>query len=593
MAICNSCGQQIPDGIKFCPYCGGATPQAEQQPAPMNPNPIPPIKKTPEPKKKTPFFKNNVILFSCIGAAVVLLLALLFCIYWFFLRPSDRADAYTMYLQDSQLFLTNVADGEPIHLGAADSDADAYENLVAVSEDRALAFFPQDINTDKKTFSLCYRHIARAGEAPIVLDRQVVRYVLVEGGQFPVYLTENKTLYYHGLSIRRQLAEQVTDFRAAEDGSCFYYLDTNQELYYIAGSDAPMLLDEGITAICHLSDDFKTIIYTKETALYRRTIDESAELLSENCLSFKGALANGDVIYLREAEGDRSYYTFINDTNAAADAALQEPQAPITPLPEAYPDEAAFLAAQQKYQQALTAFQEAQQQYALKVSRDRLRDALYSEIPATMQTSLCIYKNGTETLLTESCGDVTVFSEQNAFFYQCYPQDAITKNELSVFNDASEIKSSVDEAIKQTTQWFVTAGDRSVQIHTKVAQQFSISSIDGNQIVYYITQAENTQKLCRFPLSEGAATVIAEQVSTYQHIDDCVAFLRNENGASVLCCDESVLTDSEPQQWFALTDGVCYLAENKLFAYQNGDVSFIAENVTSVFFPTDDYKFID
>ncbi|MBQ7090556.1 MAG: zinc ribbon domain-containing protein, partial [Clostridia bacterium] len=348
MAFCISCGKQIPDTVKFCPYCGSAV----QVPQPIEEPPA-------EPKKKVGLFQNKPILFGCIGAGAALLLGILFCIYWFFLRPADRADAYTMYLQDDQLFMVNVADGDPILLGEAKNGDEAYRGLVAASDDHTVAYFPQDIDLQAKTFSLCFRHTKRAGETPIVLSRDVTRYTLIEGGMIPVYLTKDGTLNCHSLSINRKLADQVADFRAAKDGSYFYYISNDQKLYYIADYGSPMILDGGVTALCHLSEDGATIIYTKGSALYRRINCGNPELLSANCLSFVGVLANGDVVYLRAAEGDNSYYSFINDTNAVADAAFKEPQAPTPPNLEEIANETEYVAAQGVYNKALTDYQKA------------------------------------------------------------------------------------------------------------------------------------------------------------------------------------------------------------------------------------------
>lgn len=38
MAFCSSCGKQVPEGTKFCPYCGAAL-EVDEQPAQPNPGP--------------------------------------------------------------------------------------------------------------------------------------------------------------------------------------------------------------------------------------------------------------------------------------------------------------------------------------------------------------------------------------------------------------------------------------------------------------------------------------------------------------------------------------------------------------------------
>jgi predicted amidophosphoribosyltransferase len=73
--FCANCGNQINEGVAFCPQCGTAVGQAAQQQAPVQPAQVPPQAPNNAPKQKLP--GPTLILMILSAVAVVILLPLL------------------------------------------------------------------------------------------------------------------------------------------------------------------------------------------------------------------------------------------------------------------------------------------------------------------------------------------------------------------------------------------------------------------------------------------------------------------------------------------------------------------------------------
>ena len=588
MAFCIKCGKQIPDTIKFCPYCGGAkynppAPQPMQQPAPQpmqQPAPQPMQKPAPQPmqkpkKEKAPKEKapkeegekkgvgKKILL---ILLAVVLLAAVAFGVYWFFLREKPRANAYTMYLQDDQLFFVNTAEGTPILLtNHADPSLSDYENLYAVSKDGSLAYFPTNINPQVQSFTLSYRRTEQENEAAIDLQSDLIGYQLIKEGTVVIYLTTDCTLYYHNLALDRKLAENVAAFFAAEDGSAYYYLTLNNELYQLLGEEAPTLIDSEVNAIHHASEDFETLLYSKGKTLLEKKRDKDATVLSEQFVQFEAVLENGAIAYLGTNQ-NHSYYSFLDDQNRAADAEMAEPTDPN--------------AADASYQQ--------------KLGRDQFRSELKNAFPAAVSTALYLNQNGTDTKLAEACNEVVAYPEQNVLLYREIDPNGVAKTEMTRHADLDAAKASVDAVLEKTALWNGYLNGRTSFLRISGISPIAMSE-DGSTIYYLGSMDPQSShpygNLCCFSVAENYAEVAAERVCSFLPIGDTVAYAVYDNKEHLLYLDDEQLTEKETVV-YPLPDGVFYLSDKICCATQNGQAKTIAEQVDAIFLPTDGYKTI-
>ncbi len=297
MIVCPKCGRQLNDGAKFCPGCGTAIAPAAPAPAPAPaptyapaapapapayraPAPAPAPAPVPAPAKKG--FPKKALLFGGIGVAAVAAIVIL-CVL-IFSGGGGKKPSYALYVKDKEIFFSDLG-GDPWQVTSRLVDRDGVDNAdleeaidelsdyTTVSEDGKYIFFPDKYSGGD--FNLYYKELDADAEAEKI-DSSVSRYSVSSSGKLVTYMKDRNLYQYEVGEDKEKIASDIRYFRVSDDGGRIVYRDQDGNLYFKErGEDKIKIASEA--SIEHIDEEFKTIYYTKDDALFRQELKEDSE----------------------------------------------------------------------------------------------------------------------------------------------------------------------------------------------------------------------------------------------------------------------------------------------------------------------------
>lgn len=378
---CHNCGTPNAENVEFCSNCGnpfhaGANVNAEQ------------------PKRRSAF--KPIYFIAGIGAAALLVVAG----FAFGMLGGGSKDQPLLYLKDNEVNSLLKQDqtyvvGEDIYSDKDDTGGryDSVANQVQLTEDNKYIFYPKKKTYENGswTFTLYYREYGKEKAEEVKVDSDVTFYYAVDKDHI-FYIKDPKTkkLYLYSVNTDKEekIATDVTWFRISEDHKYILWetYDKDEKLYVqdVAMKNNEEKLDNDISYVVAVSDDFQKIVYRKDDVLYvMRNLTEKEKIADSVAHEYVYFQENGamEIYYAADKDGkkgkkDKESFDlsiFINDDYAAEDANITEPNEDDYTTVEYVPS---FWGVREEYVTDWNAYNAARDKYNEKMERDYVREEL-------------------------------------------------------------------------------------------------------------------------------------------------------------------------------------------------------------------------
>ncbi len=263
--FCTNCGKQTSTEFDVCQNCGAPTnANGNSEQALTAPN----GEKTPIPK--------NVIMYAGIGAAVLIVIILLISLI---ASAGSKLTDPVLYIKDSEIYLNKFKkNSEPIQLTSELLDysylseytlaggLNAISNLVKISEDGKYIFYIDEIEDSDDGYNLFYKKTSKLDDEPVKIDSEVYSFVVNDDATLVTYRNYDDELYQYNMKkdTKDKLESDVAECEISDDGLSYVVLDEDDRLYVKYKKDDAEKISSDVTTINKVSEDYKTIYFTKD-----------------------------------------------------------------------------------------------------------------------------------------------------------------------------------------------------------------------------------------------------------------------------------------------------------------------------------------
>ena len=335
---------------------GAREPIKPEQPLPEQMPPVPPADAMgqPESKKKGKMTRGKkAALCSGVGVVVLgLLAALAFFVILPMMQP-EGIDPVSLYAKDGEIYYVNDSGeevavtrqlflDESIDSQLMTSDWWAVGYYLALSDDGARIFYPDQIAGDASNIPLYTRLVSEPADKAVLVDSDVAQYQITPDGKKVTYINgSDYALYQSDLANRTMIAEDVNSFICSEDGQSILYLDKNGAVFrWTAGGGILRVTDDA-----GLSKGFAqkkmAVYYVKDGTLYEYTVNsETPKQIAAGVQDVVWITPDGQVYYTASADGGMTLMDFVEDDMAQGGTVTmpEEPEEPKKPSRDDYKD---------------------------------------------------------------------------------------------------------------------------------------------------------------------------------------------------------------------------------------------------------------
>jgi hypothetical protein len=338
--FCPKCGENLPDGSKFCGACGanlaeliGDSPAAPVggEGAAQPQGTAQPVSAQPKAKKKL-----GLIIGLCAAALVVILVAVVAVKVLLF--SGSGSDAYAYMASGKYQYVTDLTRDQTVELSSSKVSG-AYNAMLTFSPDGKYLYYYSKYDSSTATGSLYRVEYAKLKANSSKNDRYMELIAtnvrlgcspLEDGGV--LYQNGDDTLYYFDGKEPFQIAKSVNSYFM--DGSSRIIYETwdsekGSTLYAVALKDIDnkVKLAANYESLYYV-EDMNNIFYTRLNDdgvrdRYVVGVEKDSEKLGENVNLY---LAADGCAYFTAASGETlSLYDYVEDPDQAADAGIKEP----------------------------------------------------------------------------------------------------------------------------------------------------------------------------------------------------------------------------------------------------------------------------
>lgn len=598
---CTNCGNTIPDNAKFCGSCGFAVNNGGDA-------------EKPKAKKIKDWW---LVLGGLVIAAIIIAIKV---IPW----PADNNEDgnYALYIKDNGLYYTdlNGTDDWCITENLYSDNEECTEDIIkgdigdrcAMSKDGEYFFFPEDVTIDEIVqgshasllFSLYYRSITRPDKDPFFVDCSVYDYKLSTDNAIITYLRNNGNggelcQYYMEEDRYEEISDGVFKYYVSDDGTAIYYI-TIEGFYYmdIADGVTEKISDtSALLLVEYISDDFSTIYYLNDGALFKKVINEEEERINKS-LCYKADVLDTGEMYFIDLVSDSSLtmMDLIEDDMAEEDSRITEPDVEGDyPYIGYFDTIEEYEAAYKEFEINMEQQRKSYEAYEKKLERDQLRQILKETKYCYGDTYGLYYFDGNKAeLVADYCIDVQSTARTEAVAtYISYEYDNIEKIKLSELYkainvpvediDLNELDTYIDSMIKPEMVLNVAVGAEPTEIRS-VNNVLSYVSDTGDTI-YAIYDDSESDLLTSGDLykirSNGKNLDIGEFVNSNVSYSYAAQFLPNGKFLyySTEGCEEGtdsvmLYIDDEPIDYAANTGHLHVYGEGNFVYYQGWNYEF-------------------
>ena len=371
--FCRNCGNQLPDGSRFCSRCGadlgkraaapgvnfGQRQNVKIQPPPqgvrmtpppqgvgMTPPPqsgrvqpplqvggmqSPPVKKQKMKKSGKKAGRPRLIGISIAG--VVLIAAAVAAAGVFFGWFHKEKAAYAYFSDGRYELITNLNRGDTVEIGSCRGSSDYPNWMFYFSPDGKYVYYMSKFDKNEWTGTLCraeygkLRKDSGKNEKYIeVIDSGVQTGVYFVGGSDILYQKNEGALYYYNGGEPVRVARNVESHWNDDNGRILYMAEEKEERYTLYGVKTADIEDKvklasGVEDFYGYSD-FDHIFYGKDGDLYVTAFGGKSEKLADD--AYVREVSEGKVYYTVSNGSALNLYDYVTDSNADADTGLPE-----------------------------------------------------------------------------------------------------------------------------------------------------------------------------------------------------------------------------------------------------------------------------
>ncbi len=549
MIYCPKCGKEFEDDAKFCNICGVKLSQeeapeqvaeaqasdgqpaaeeateatTEEAPAAEGEVPIPVAwpqqEATAEEAAKKPFPKKLLIWLGAGLAALILIIVLIAS-----LVGGDKENSYILYLKDDEMFYSEVGKIKPWQVTDDMLDGDksyASEMIYGVaglypslSADGNILFYP-DKSSDEN--ALYFRYVNKPKKDAVKIDSDIEKYIVNEKANTVIYLKGDGSLYTHNLKDKEKIASDIQAFAASPDGKIIYYVsEEDSNLYIKQNKKDAEKIESNVEKIEFISEDFKTIYYTKEESLYSKKAGKDKEKLLSDIHSIYEIYEDGSFYFTKDETEEVKYSAYVEDDMKDADAAMVEPVYPTYPTYPDYPFSWNYATTEEynaamdnynaecerldtEYDAAVEAYNAKIDEWYAKENRDEIREYMETETATLYKYALYYYTGKEEKLICDASSSITAAEEKAVVTYCSVSAGEVKKqkiSELEYYWDI-EVPSSSSEGTR-----YVAIKEAATEIDAKDGLHFALND-EGTRLYYLNNENEekNTAELYEIVIS--------------------------------------------------------------------------------------------
>lgn len=495
--VCPQCGAAVEAGTSFCTACGAQIPQSEKAAAPAKPaadvmgNIKKAVNKCVDKMKALP---KKLYLYGGIGLAAVLVIVLLVVLL---AGSGTKYYDYALYLESGQIMLNDYSDAERVTNSLySDMQTDdiisnrvsRLSSYISKSANGRILFYPDRLSYNgSSSVTLYCRDITDMEEDPVRIDTDVYCYSINEDGSKVIYLKSDGGLYIHDLEEKEKIASNVSGFMPSENLKTVVYVNNERSIYvWRSGKETEKLASE-VDSVNYVSDDMKTVYYTKNGTLYKQVVgEEEREEIVKDIERIVNIYESGKFYFVTAETKQINLMDYVIDSMAASDAAMQEPEWPDYPDYPDYPSrpyryqfdtteeyEAAYdqyLLDVEEYERicdemesaydaAVDAYNEDQDAWYEKEDRDYLRESLNDYSFEHITYTLYYFDGEEKIMISDALADdyFEYAMEAPVAVVEIYNQADVTKVDLSEVEYAYEVQERVQNALSGSSELAVVA----------------------------------------------------------------------------------------------------------------------------------------
>lgn len=426
-----------------------------------------------------------------------------------------------MYIKDKELFFANLDGQEDAWQvtsrmlddeGIGNAQMWKVDDLLAVysyiSEDGSLIFFPDKISSkDADTgLNLYYRKTKDQEADAVKIDSEVTSYKVNPSATTVTYTKgEEHSLYQYSVKddSKEKIANEISQYNSyniSKDGSKLLFVDAEGNLFVKAGGQDKEKIASDITEVVHYTDDFATVYYIKNDALYKQAMGQDREKISSNVYRVLRSYESGEMFYLKREEAEISLMDYVVDDMQEADAAAPQDK-PSMPYSWNYNTT-------KEYNEAYDAYKEASNSYWARAARDEMRVSLTKAALSHNTYTLCYFNGTEETVLTEDFSKINAAAiDAPVLVYQVYNPTTFNKVKLSEITSIDELSTKVDEALFASSDYCIAVKGAQTVFDQDDATGICMNDL-GTEIYYLaeIPEGKDAGELYKVSIAEGVVS---------------------------------------------------------------------------------------
>lgn len=355
-------------------------PPADAMGQPGETQPVPP----PESKKKAKMTRGKKA--ALLGGAGVVVLGLLAALAFFVILPMmqpEGIDPVSLYAKDGEIYYVNengeeVAVTQQLFLDDSidsqlmTSDWWAVGYYLALSDDGARIFYPDQIAGDASNIPLYTRLVSEPADKAVLVDTDVAQYQITPDGKTVLYCKgSSKTLYQSDLKNRTLISVGVTSFLGSRDGQAVFYVDESGALYQWTASGGETLITDATSTSSGFAQNKMAAYYIIDGTLYEYTVASATpKQIGTNVQDIVWITPDGQVYYTVGEDGGLTLMDFVEDDIAQGGTVTmpEEPEEPKKPSRDDYKDGKAYEKAMKQYEEDWDAYDKAMGQWEQDMS---------------------------------------------------------------------------------------------------------------------------------------------------------------------------------------------------------------------------------
>lgn len=348
--FCENCGNELMEGVKFCPKCGTPVePEEGEKENSEQKAPKAAYTKDAEKTKSQESLENekgknkknstgNILSAAIIGIICVVVLAVFVVIGIFVVGPLlDDGTKQLVYLDDGDIYYLKDMSKPDKAILVDDTD---YGYLTAwFSEDGKYLYYyskMKNSTVNRIAVSKIKSNSKHSGKYIEKIGSDMGWHSFIDDKKF-LYIDDKERLVLNDKGEEDTIAKDVSDFSLSEDKKTVYYLtyEDNEFCYMDLSNLKEVVIDE-VNYLCGdgLQNNGKYFFYMKdyneesETGdLYSVKGKEAPQKIDEDVYSVRSQNAEtGKVYYYKRNEETKKYIDYIDDDSSQSDATATEPQ---------------------------------------------------------------------------------------------------------------------------------------------------------------------------------------------------------------------------------------------------------------------------